>query len=495
MLVRGEPRAIVQLIVGAATFVIHVGFIDVTARSGGLFGLLSMGIVGALLVERRRVAYLAGTGVALAAVAYWWNVGDSAPATRASEAVSPALAYLLTATLVICLRVGLERESAAHRDAAAALSASEDRFRRAFEVAAAGVALVSIPDGRFLQVNQAGCDLLGYTETELLGMNVQDVTHPDDREESLKRFRMVALGEHASSRITVRYVRSDGTTARALISAALVKDSDGRPSHMVAHAVDTTELHATQQRLTDLVNSKDQLISSVSHEIRTPLTAVLGYAELLRERWAGPPTAEQVEMIDDIVAQATALANIVDDLLVAARAETGQLHVSREAVDLRAEVAAVVENLGRQSHTAHIRLCGSGVYALGDPARVRQILRNVISNALRYGGDAVQVVLSVHSDQCCVVVADNGTGIPEDQRELVFAAYERADPAKGLTPAIGLGLTVARALARLMDGDLVYKYENGQSLFDLSLPLAPGADIGMEHAAPGSVPGSREAPA
>jgi len=98
-------------------------------------------------------------------------------------------------------------------EATAALKASEEQFRQVFETAAAGMALVSIENGRFLRVNPAGCELLGYGEQDLLSMTIQDVTDPEDRAESLDRFRSVVSGETPSSRAQLRYLRGDGSTA------------------------------------------------------------------------------------------------------------------------------------------------------------------------------------------------------------------------------------------------------------------------------------------
>jgi signal transduction histidine kinase len=115
-------------------------------------------------------------------------------------------------------------------------------------------------------------------------------------------------------------------------------------------------------------------------------------------------------------------------------------------------------------------LIGDSVRAVGDPERVRQIVRNLISNALRYGGDTIRVeVLSADSNSR-VLVCDNGTPIAEEDRERIFQPYQRAHDAPGLPDSLGLGLAISRQLAQLMGGDLTYRHHNGESVFELALP-------------------------
>ncbi|HLF42569.1 MAG TPA: GAF domain-containing protein [Acidimicrobiia bacterium] len=231
---------------------------------------------------------------------------------------------------------------------------------------------------------------------------------------------------------------------------------------------------AAESQLRDSLRSKEQLIASISHEMRTPLTAVVGFAQLLQMADSGLSAEERSELIRSIALEGLDLTNIVDDLLTAAKAEAGTLTVVKVPVDLRANAAQVLETL---SEPQRIELSGSTVRVVGDPGRVRQILRNLISNALRYGGEDIRVSV-IDDPSPRVQVRDNGRGIPLDEQERIFDPYERAHDAPGLTASMGLGLTISRSLARLMGGDLTYRYEGGESIFELLLPRfaseAPG---------------------
>jgi PAS domain S-box-containing protein len=358
--------------------------------------------------------------------------------------------------------------------AEAAARASEERFKLAFDSAASGMALVDPANGRFVSVNAAGCEMLGYSEEELFSLTIQDVTAPSDREESIERFRTVITGEAPHSRAKLHYLRKDGSTAFGMVSTALVKDSDGRPLHMVANVVDITEQVEAQDQLKQLLASKDQLIASVSHELRTPLTAVLGFAELLRDEPGSVSSEERIEIIESIADQTNDLTNIVEDLLVAARANNDSLTVARVPVNLRAQSAQVLEALGQNGPHGRPELTGPTVKGWGDPARVRQILRNLISNAFRYGGESIELTTYQSGAHACLAVVDDGPGVPPDQHDRIFEPFQRATNREGLTASIGLGLTVSRKLAHLMEGELTYRRENGRSVFELQLVSTEG---------------------
>lgn len=222
-----------------------------------------------------------------------------------------------------------------------------------------------------------------------------------------------------------------------------------------------------EKQLRETLRSKDELVASISHELRTPLTAVVGFAQLLRED-TELSTEDRAAMIRSIVDEGHDLSNIVEDLLTVAKAEAGTLAVVSVPVDLRAQASQVLESL-REEEAARVALVGETRRVWADPGRVRQVLRNLVSNALRYGGDEV-VVHIVAGDKPRIQVRDNGPGIPLEDRQRIFESYQKAHHTPGIPGSVGLGLAISRKLARLMDGDLTYDYEQGQSVFELSLP-------------------------
>lgn len=227
------------------------------------------------------------------------------------------------------------------------------------------------------------------------------------------------------------------------------------------------ELEETQAHLERLVRAKDEFIASVSHELRTPLTAVIGLAEELRGEDGLIDDDEREELVSVIADQAIDVGHIVEDLLVAARSDIGTVSVKASAVDVGAEIRQIA-GTSPESAQPHLDIDPS-VVASADEHRFRQIMRNLLSNAARYGGQAI-AVSARSGDEVVIEVSDDGDGIPEELRETVFEPYETAHPSSGVTGSVGLGLTVSRRLARLMGGDLTYRRKGRKTVFRLTLP-------------------------
>jgi len=229
------------------------------------------------------------------------------------------------------------------------------------------------------------------------------------------------------------------------------------------------ERAGARDALMETVRSKDLFLASVSHELRAPITSVLGTSEILRDETLDLSDEERSALLDMVVSEGTDLVNIVSDLLVAAKADTGTLTVSRVSVSLRAQAAQVLEGI-HQDSGATIEISGERVQGIGDPGRVRQIVRNLVTNAQRYGGETIRVELSRGNDRAKLRVCDNGTGVPQEERERIFEPYASAHSAAAHSGSIGLGLAISRELAKLMGGDLTYQYNSGESIFELTLP-------------------------
>lgn len=351
-------------------------------------------------------------------------------------------------------------------------------FSALFTSAPTATALADL-DGRFLGVNQALSRFLQYSEDQLLTMRWQDLTHPQDLEPSQNAVADIVSGHTTSVDIEKRYVRSDGEEVWGRLCLSPVYAADGSVEYLIGQLVDITGAKAATEELEHLLRSKDTFVAGVAHELRTPLTAVVGFAELLRSGESPLSAEEREEMIETIASEAIDLTNIVEDLLVATRAQIGELAVIQVSVDLGAQLSQTLEALGAED-MARITVRRSTAHALGDPARVRQILRNLISNALRYGGP--KITISVISDQSTgsVTVNDDGEGIPPGDQDRVFESFERGRHASAQSSGVGLGLPVSRSLARAMGGDISYRRTDRESVFHLTLPHAENNQASSE---------------
>lgn len=230
------------------------------------------------------------------------------------------------------------------------------------------------------------------------------------------------------------------------------------------------QLKARNQELRAMEMSRLEFIASISHELRTPLTAVVGFASELQDR-ADEFTRDEIsQFVAVIAAQGREVAGLVEDLLVITRAEAGHLSVTPAPVNVAGEVRRVKDALPQERPDQETMLDLADVVAWADPLRVRQIIRNLLTNSGRYGGSTARVLVQAVDDQVMLVVADDGPGIPESDREAVFAAYGRCETSIVQPGSIGLGLTVSRCLAEAMGGSLTYDRLEGESRFTLQLP-------------------------
>ncbi|MBT8214062.1 MAG: GAF domain-containing sensor histidine kinase [Acidimicrobiia bacterium] len=232
------------------------------------------------------------------------------------------------------------------------------------------------------------------------------------------------------------------------------------------------DLEATHQQLRDVMRQRDTFIATVSHEIRTPLTAVIGYIGLLADPNAGLSPEERAELMATVGRQAGEVSHMIDDLLMAAKAESGSLSVTAVNVNLAAQTAQVLEGLD-QGRAQDVDVRTEHVRAIGDPARVRQVIRNLVTNAFRYGGEDVSIGTFVDGNRCGVEVSDNGAAIPNDSLEKIFSPFEKSSTGPVVSGSIGLGLPISRLLAERMSGSLNHLRRHDRTVFQLELPTAP----------------------
>ncbi len=225
----------------------------------------------------------------------------------------------------------------------------------------------------------------------------------------------------------------------------------------------------------ELSHLKDAFVSQVSHELRTPLQPIVGFAELLAER---ADSAEEKRYGEIILRQAQVLQRLVDDLLDLARFETGRYRLERQPVDLRGLLDQRIRELGLLSaiHRVRLEVAGDLPPVMADPARVEQVVNNLVGNAIRYspGGGEVRVRLDRDGGEARVSVADSGVGIPADRLDRIFEKFYRVD--NELTRQVrgtGLGLSICRELVEAHGGRIWVESTPGRgSTFFFTLPFA-----------------------
>ena len=322
---------------------------------------------------------------------------------------------------------------------------------------------------RVVDANTQAASMFGFASPpELIGRGLATLIPSrfrDNHADYVGRFAASSRRRHVLADRPLYGLRANGDEFpfEATISKVPI---DGK-THFMTIMRDVTEREQAHRRLQEMAEARVRLVASVSHEIRTPLSAVLGFAEVLNTDTSALPEQERQDLIGEIAGQAREMSNLIEDLLVGARTELGELSVARVPVDLKAQAAQVIE----QTLTGPVLIEGEAV-ALGDPQRVRQIIRNLVTNAERHGGPDIRLHLASEGDLVSLTVSDNGPGIEADLRRLIFEPFTSFTSVGGTTDPIGLGLSVVKQLAHVMGGSIDYYHEFGTSSFILTLPAA-----------------------
>ena len=288
------------------------------------------------------------------------------------------------------------------------------------------------------------CDRSATTDATRIGAGVRSI---------LSRARAYFSAEYSME-------TSDGT----MWFQADVSPVDQPVGGAVIMHMDITALRSATEQAEELAESRIRLLASVSHQLRTPLTAIVGFSHL----WRTSDPTESFEYADIVTQQANDMAAIIDDLLVMSRTEIDQLVIVPESIRMTTEVERTLSTIAAD-HGKSIVVDTGETRAWGDPLRTRQIIRNLIANAIRHGGENIRITASNGGAMMTLRVHDDGEGIPADRLALAFAPFRTAHPLFGTPGSLGIGLCVARTLAQRMGGDVVYDAQRATT-FELHLP-------------------------
>lgn len=355
------------------------------------------------------------------------------------------------------------------REFESALLASERRYRHLIESASDLIQSVAL-DGRFLFVNRAWLESLGYSSTELAGLTLWDVLHPRHHEHCRTLLSQMAL--QGGGRLDVSFLTKDSREIHVEGSVGMILEGD-RPAATLGIFRDISERKRIDQM-------KQDFISVVSHELRTPLTSMIGSLALLKGPAFTSAPERGIELLEIAYRNAERLLKLINDLLDLQRLAAGELTLQIRTVPVGALVLEAVEATQGLAASFQVTLRveeplpNESVQA--DRDRLIQILQNLLSNAIKFSPRKGEVLIRarVQGEHAVLSVTDRGPGIPVEFRRRLFEKFAQADQSTTRAASgSGLGLSIVKSLADRMDARVLVDTEVGVgSTFSIELPLA-----------------------
>jgi len=357
------------------------------------------------------------------------------------------------------------------------LQESEERFRKTFDQSPIGAAMVAL-DYKYLRINPAYCRIMGYSREELSSLTFVILTHPDDLEADLKQARRLAEGVIDRYQMDKRYIRKDGKIIWGHLSVSTVKDASGRPLYFLPMIEDITErknveiaLREARDAAETAAQAKSDFMANMSHEIRTPMNAVIGMTSLLLGDETLAP--EHRDFVETIRTSGDALMVIINDILDFSKMDHEKTILEAQPFDLCCCIEESIDMIAVLAKEKKLNLAyeideNVPQVVIGDPTRLRQILVNLLNNAVKFTNMG-EVKLSV-SDQVFsniheihFAIKDTGIGISTEDIEKLFKPFSQVEASTTRNyGGTGLGLAICKKLVELMDGRLWLESELGK---------------------------------
>jgi PAS domain S-box-containing protein len=362
----------------------------------------------------------------------------------------------------------------------------QQRYEDLFNFAPDGYLVTDI-HGKIQEANQAASDLFKVAPKYLVNKILTFFTPENYR----RVFRLLLLQLQSIDRIQeweMPLIAGGDSQFEAAITVAAVKDGDGKTIGLRWLIRDITarkqieeQLRQIQLQNLELIEAdrlKEQFIATMSHELRTPLTAILGFSTLLMRQFHQRFDEQQVHLMERIIENGRHLLNLIEDILDVIRLRANQVELRLETFDAVNLVICVIEELRpfaeKKNLDLNLQIFQPSIMVINDRDRLRQILVNLISNAIKFTdvGNVTVQVRSPKREQLSITVQDTGIGIAESDLKLIFQEFRQVNQTiTRLQGGTGLGLAITQALTRLMGGEISVQSQIGRgSSFLLELP-------------------------
>ncbi len=298
--------------------------------------------------------------------------------------------------------------------------------------------------------------------------------------------------EHIAERVAAEHTAAETTATQTAAADQRAAEQEGLKDHVIASELGA---EAARQALETARSSRAAFLATVSHELRTPLHAIIGFTELVSDGMAGPVNAAQQEYLGDARTAANHLMALISDMLDYAKADAGRLTFEKAVVDPAAIVDEVLSLMGGLASKKDLRLtgeCQRDVRLVGDALRVKQVLLNLVANAVKFTPrkGRVEVTCVAEGTHCRLSVTDTGVGIAPEEQAMVFEPFFQGDSGTDRQHSgTGLGLALVKRWAEAMGGSVSLESARGAgSCFTVRWPLAKGAIAALRRAERLAVP-------
>lgn len=364
---------------------------------------------------------------------------------------------------------------------------SYEQFEKAFRYAAIGMALVR-PDGHWLRVNNALCNILGYTEQELLKTNFQALTYPEDLAEDESLVQRMLQGKIHSYQLEKRYIHKDKHIVSALLSVSLIYDHDYKPKHFIAQIHDISQQKAAEKALKDALETLlasnmelERFAYACSHDLQEPLRNMDGYAAFLETLTSSAGDPRVKACTGALRQNLQRMMQMIDGMLEYAKFDgVREKHQNVVLDEVMREVLALQEQAIRKKE-AQITIQPLPSIR-GNHIQIVRLFQNLVANALKFNQSAVPQV-EISSTACVqdprmvqLNVRDNGIGMPEDFLAKAFEPFSRLHRTQEYSGS-GIGLASCRRIVEAHGGKIWMESEVGKGTeFHLTLPLLTASD-------------------
>ena len=363
------------------------------------------------------------------------------------------------------------------------LRESEARFRALFDQTHDAVFMIDL-EGHHTAANARAADMLGYTEEELMHLSIKDISA------DLNQSQGILVRTLAGERIPPyerRFRKKDGQIINVEINLELIRDKHGEPSYLQSVVRDITirkqaeeALRSANQMLEHAMRTKDDFLANMSHELRTPLTGILGGTEIMLKQVGGPLTERQQKYIQIIDTSGRHLLALINDILDLSKIEAGKVELEHELLQVsetcKTSLAFVKEQAQKKSVSLEFHCEPEQFSMVADARRLKQILANLLGNAVKFTPAGGQVRLAVSADvqlmQVHFSVTDTGVGISAENLAVLFRPFTQVDSSLSRRhEGTGLGLSLVKSLVEMHGGRVSVESEVGKgSCFTVTLP-------------------------